>query len=179
MDDETFITHLLNSLPQTEYEGAMLGIKDKLRKGAVHLLEIEQILEDKYQSMKNVKGWDEEEDDYALFTSHSNKKKPKKQFKGHCGYCGEFGHKAADCPNKKSNQNKGPKGRSEQKKKHSTKGEYKGKGHKICPKLSVTIVENMGIMHMTVQNHMRMLILLKDMSKTRNSRICWIWTIVA
>ena len=48
--------------------------------------------------MKHVKGWDEEEDDYALFTSQSNKKKPKKAFKGHCGYCGEFGHKAVDCP---------------------------------------------------------------------------------
>ena len=35
MDDEMFITHLLNSLPQTEYEGAILVIKDKLRKGTV------------------------------------------------------------------------------------------------------------------------------------------------
>ena len=32
MDDEMFITHLLNSLPQSEYEGAILVIKDKLRK---------------------------------------------------------------------------------------------------------------------------------------------------
>ena len=32
MDDETFITHLLNSLPQSEYEGAILVIKDRLRK---------------------------------------------------------------------------------------------------------------------------------------------------
>ena len=32
MDDETFITHLLNSLPQTEYERAILVIEDKLRK---------------------------------------------------------------------------------------------------------------------------------------------------
>ena len=24
-------------------------------------------------------------------------KRPKKAFKGHCGYCGDFGHKAADC----------------------------------------------------------------------------------
>ena len=46
MDDETFITHLLNSLPQSEYEGAILVIKDKLRKGEVELPEIEQILED-------------------------------------------------------------------------------------------------------------------------------------
>ena len=31
MNDETFITHLLNSLPQTEYEGAILVVKDMLR----------------------------------------------------------------------------------------------------------------------------------------------------
>ena len=129
MDDETFITHLLNSLPQSEYEGAILVTKDKLRKGPVELPEIEQVLEDKYQAMKHAKGWEEEEDDYALFASPSNKKKPKKAFKGHCGYCGEFGHKAADCPNKKSNQNKGQKMKTQQKKKQYVKGDSKGKGH--------------------------------------------------
>ena len=107
-----FITHLSNSLPQSEYEGAILVIKDKLRKGKVDLPETEQILQDKYQSMKHVKGWDEEEDNYALFISHSNKKRPKKQFKGQCGCCGEFRHRGVGCPNKKSNQNKGSKGKS-------------------------------------------------------------------
>ena len=33
MADETFITHLLNSLPQSEDEGAILVIKEMLRKG--------------------------------------------------------------------------------------------------------------------------------------------------
>ena len=135
MDDEMFITHLLNSLPQSEYKGAILVIKDKLRKGDVELSEIEQILEDKYQAMKHAEGWDKEEDDYALFTSQSNKKKPKKAFKGCCGYCGEFGHKAADCPNKKSNQNKGQKGKNKHKKKQSTKGDSKGKGHRDMSKI--------------------------------------------
>ena len=51
MDDETFITHLLNSLPQSEYQGAILVIKHKLRKGDVEFPEIEQTLEDKYQAM--------------------------------------------------------------------------------------------------------------------------------
>ena len=37
MDDEMFITHLLNSLPQIVYEGAILVIKDKLRKGTVEM----------------------------------------------------------------------------------------------------------------------------------------------
>ena len=105
MDDETFITHLLKSLPQSEYEGAILVIKDKLSRRPVDLPEIEQVLENKYQAMKHAKGWEEEKDDYALFTSPSNKTKPKKAFKVCCGYCGEYGYKAADCPNKKSNQN--------------------------------------------------------------------------
>ena len=129
MDDETFITHLLNPLPQTVYEGAILVIKDKLRKGTVEIPEIEQVLEDKYQAMKQAKGWEEEDDDYALFASPSNEKGPKKEFKGHCGYCGEFGHKAADCPNKKSNQNKGQKSKTHQKKKQHGKGDSKVKGH--------------------------------------------------
>ena len=59
----------------------------------------------------------------------TNKKGPKKAFKGRCGYCGEFGHKAADCPNKKSNQNKGQKLKTHQKKKQHGKGDSKGKGH--------------------------------------------------
>ena len=127
MEDETFITHLLNFLPQSEYEGAILVIKHKHRKGHVKLSEIEQVLEDKYQAMKHAKGCDEEEDDYALFASPSNKKKPEKAFKGGCGYCGEFGHKAADCPNKKSNQNKGQKAKTQHKKKQIAKGDFQGK----------------------------------------------------
>ena len=91
MDDEKFITHLLNSILQSEYKGAILIIKDKLRNGDVELPETEQILEDIYQAMKHAKGWGEEEGDYDLFASSSNKKKTKKAFKGRCGYCGEFG----------------------------------------------------------------------------------------
>ena len=129
MSDETFITHVLNSLPQTIYEGAILVIKDKLRKSILEITEIEQILEDKFQAIKQAKGWDEEEDDYALFVSPSNKKGPKKAFKGRCGYCGEFGHKAVDCPNKKSNQNKGQKPKFQQKKNQGGRGDPKRKGH--------------------------------------------------
>ena len=94
----------------------------------MELSEIEQVLEVKYQAMKHSKGWEEEEDDYTLFASPSNKKKPKKAFKGCCGYYGEFGHKAADCPNKKSIQNKGQKAKNQYKKKQNGKGDSKGKG---------------------------------------------------
>ena len=82
MDDETFITHLLNSLPQAEYKGAILVIKERLRGSTCNLTQVEQLLEDKYLSMEYVKGWEEEEDDYALFASPAKKKGQKKQFKG-------------------------------------------------------------------------------------------------
>ena len=42
MDDEMFNTHLLNSLPQAEYEGAILAIKERLRRGSYDLPEIEK-----------------------------------------------------------------------------------------------------------------------------------------
>ena len=168
MDDETFITHLLNSLPQVEYEGAIFVIKEKLRRGTHDLPEIEQILEDKYQSVKYVKGWDEEEDDYVLFASPNNKKEHKKQFKGRCGCCGEFGHKAADCPNKKSNQKKGPKGKTEKRRRKRLKGTIKERERQICLELNATIVENLDSLHETAQSPARTLILLKKMSKTGN-----------
>ena len=82
MDDEKFITHLLNSLPQPESEDTILAITEGLRRSTYDLAEIEQILEDKCQSMKYVKGWEEEEDDYSLFASPANNKGHKKQFKG-------------------------------------------------------------------------------------------------
>ena len=169
MDDEMFITHLLNSLRQVEYEGAILVIKEKLRRGTYDLPESEQILEDKYQSMKYVKGWYEEEDDYALFASPNNKKGHKKQFKGRCGYCGEFGHKAANCPNKKSNQKKGPKDKTEKRRCKRLNGTIKERVRWICLELNASIVENLDILHETAQGPARMLILLKKMSKTENS----------
>ena len=102
MDDETLITHLLNSLPQTEYEGAILVIKDKLRKGTVGITEIEQVLEDKYQAMKHAKGWEEEEDDYALFASPSNKKGPRKHSKDAVDTVGNFDTKQLIVPTRKA-----------------------------------------------------------------------------
>ena len=128
MDDETFITHLLNSLPQTVYEGAILVIKDMLRKGTVEVPEIEQVLEDKYQAMKHAKGWEEEEDDYPLFSSTSNKKGPKKAIKGRCGYCGEFRHKEADFPTRKATKIRARNQNLIKRKSNMAKGTQKAKG---------------------------------------------------
>ena len=126
-DDETFITHLLNSLPQVEYEGVILVIKERLRSRSCDLAEVEQLLEDKYLAMKCVKGWEEEEDDYALFASPAKKKGQKNQFKGRCGYCGEIGHKAANCPETKSKKKEDCQDKSDKKEMQEPKKDGKGR----------------------------------------------------
>ena len=71
--------------------------------------------------------WEEEEDDYALFACPVKKKGHKKQFKGQCGYCGEIGHKAANCPDEKSKK-KDSKEKSDKKETQNHKKDNKGKG---------------------------------------------------
>ena len=53
----------------------------------------------------------------------------------------------------KSNQNKGSKGKSEHKKKQSTKGDQKGKGHNDMSNIKCFNCGEYDIMHMTVRNH--------------------------
>ena len=144
MDNETFITHLLNSLPQAEYEGVILVIKERLRGGTCYLGQVEQLLEDKYLSMKFVKGWEEEEDDYALFASPAKRKGQKKQFKGRCGYCGEIGHKAANCPDKKSKKKEDSQDKSNKQETKKPKKDGKGKGKTDMSKIKCYNCGEMG-----------------------------------
>ena len=144
MDDETFITHLLNSLPQAEYEGVILVVKERLRSKSCDVAEVEQLLEDKYLSMKSVKGWEDEEDDYALFASPAKKKGAKKQFKGRCGYCGEIGHKAANCSDKKSKKKEDSQDKSDKKETQKPKKDNKGKGKTDMSKIKCFNCGEMG-----------------------------------
>ena len=144
MDDETFITHLLNSLPQAEYEGVILVIKERLRGSTCDLAQIEPLLEDKYLSMKFVKGWEEEEDDYTLFASPAKKKGQKKQFKGRCGYCGEIGHKAANCPDKKSKKKEDSQDKSDKQETQKPKKDGKGKGKTVMSRIKCYNCGEMG-----------------------------------
>ena len=144
MDDETFITHLLNSLRQAEYEGVIQVIKERLRVGTCDLTQVEQLLEDKYLSMKFVKGWEEEEDDYALFASPAKKKGQKKQFKGRCGYCGEIGHKSANCPDKKSKKKEDSQDKSDKQETQKPKKDGKGKGKTDMTKIKCYNCREMG-----------------------------------
>ena len=77
--------------------------------------------------MKYVNGWEEEEDDYALFASPAKKKGHKKQFKRRCCYCGEIGHKAANCPDMKSKKKRTQKTNLTKKRHKNPKRKGKGK----------------------------------------------------
>ena len=161
MDDETFITNLLNSLPKTVYEGAILIIKDKLRKGAVEIPEIEQVLEDKYLAMKHAKGWEEEEDDYALFASPSYKKGPRKHSKDAVDTVENLDTKQLIVSTRKATKIRARSRKLIKRKSNIAKETPKAKTIKICTKLNVLIVENIGILLVTAQKHAIMLILLK------------------
>ena len=167
MSDETFITHLLNSLPQTVYEGAILVIKDKLRKSILEITEIEQILEDKFQAMKPAKGWEEEEDDYALFVSPSNKKGPKKASKDVVATVENLDTKQLIVPTRKAIKTRVRNRKISKRKNSGVKGTPKAKDISICQKFSATIAENLDILQGTARKHAITLILLK---KVQNSK---------
>ena len=140
MDDETFIMHLLNSLPQSEYEGAILVIKDKLRNGYV------QFLEDKYQAMKNAMGWDEEEDDYALFASPSIRESPRKHLRDVVRTVESLDIKQLIVPIRKETKIRVRKPRTSIGKNRVLKETLRAKDIEICQKLSAIIVGNMDIL---------------------------------
>ena len=48
MNKETFLTYILTSLPQEEYQAMILVLKDKLRKGTLTVEEAENLLDDKF-----------------------------------------------------------------------------------------------------------------------------------
>ena len=100
MDDETFLTHVMASLPQEEYQATILTLRAKLRDDDLTIEEAETLLDDKYEAMKEVQGWTEEGDELALLVG---KPRYKKTFKGQCGYCGKYGRKAVDCHERKAN----------------------------------------------------------------------------
>ena len=100
MDDETSLTHIMASLPQEECQATILTLKAKLREDDLMIEEAETLLDDKYEATTEVQGWPENGDEFALLVG---KPHYKKTFKGQCGYCGKYGHKMADCCERKAN----------------------------------------------------------------------------
>ena len=75
MDDEAFLTHVMLSLPQEEYHATILTLKAKQREDDIMIEVAETLLDDKYEAMKEVQGWDEDGDELALLVaSHTTRK---------------------------------------------------------------------------------------------------------
>ena len=55
MDDETFLTHIMASLPQEEYQATILTLTAKLRDHDLTIEEAETLLDDKNEVMKRSK----------------------------------------------------------------------------------------------------------------------------
>ena len=77
--------------------------------------------------MKHAKGWGEEEDDYALFTSPSNKKSPRKYLKDIVGTVESLDTKQLIVPIRKATKIRAKKLKMSTRKKQSTQGDSKGK----------------------------------------------------
>ena len=77
----------------------------------------------------------------------------------------------ADCPIRKAIRIRVSRGNPTRKRSTVLKESTRERDTQICPKLNDTIAEKMAIMHISVQNHMIMLILHKKMTETRDLRI--------
>ena len=169
MDNVMFITHLLNSLPQAECEGATLAIKERLRGSTCDLAQVEQLLEDIYLSMKYVKGCEEEEDNYALFASPAKKKGQKKQFKGRCGYCAEIDTRQRIVLRRKARKKRTHRTNLTKRRHKNLKRIVKKWTRPICQNLNVIFAEKWVILLGTARSNAKTIILLEKMSKTENS----------
>ena len=94
MSEVDLIIHILSNLPE-EYEVAVSELERKLKDDSIQLKmeDIRETLSSRYERIaKNDKAREEE----VAFMAF------KKQFKGMCKKCGEYGHKSQDCPKHKT-----------------------------------------------------------------------------
>ena len=102
MTDQDFMIHVLNNLP-VEYDVVLDGMESRLMlpDGDTNKLTIEDIrdkLNNRFERMDERESQSKQEMAFANFS---------KQFKGTCYNCGQYGHKGAECPNKRINNGKG------------------------------------------------------------------------
>ena len=110
MSEVDLIIHILSNLPE-EYEVAVSELEEKLKNTSspLDMETVREKLNTRYQRITKHTEDREEEKALAAF---------KKQYKGRCGNCGEYGHKSGDCPDRKSSSNNSSGG-----------GKFQGKCH--------------------------------------------------
>ena len=94
IEDEDFIIHILNNLPN-EYENMVEAMEVEME-DTTKKLELKTVRERLRAKYQRIKKQNNVEDDKALIMRHQ-------QFKGTCRNCGKYGHKAKDCRNKERN----------------------------------------------------------------------------
>lgn len=97
MSDQDFIIHILNNLPE-KYDVVLDNLENKLmtddKNNLLTIEEVREKLSGRYQRV-NQKIQDDVHDREKALAAYE---KYKKQFKGLCTRCGEYGHKNSDCP---------------------------------------------------------------------------------
>ena len=112
----------------------------------MELSEIEQILEDKYQAMKHVKGWTKRKTIMPSSQANPIRKSPRKHLKDVLGTVENLDIKQQIVPTRKVTKIRAQKAKTSTKN-TVLKETLKERDLRICPKLSVIIVVNMGILH--------------------------------
>ena len=97
ISDEDLMIHTLNYLPR-KYDIEKHYCEKKLEAGTLNMSDLRESLGSRYAiefDNEEVEEDDEEGEEKALIA---------KQFKGKCNFCGKWGHKAADCREKKKSE---------------------------------------------------------------------------
>ena len=100
-DDEALKIHVKANLPKQVYSVLLTSIRNEFKSMTFRKFKSE--IKQHWRSIMREK---ERKDDFKktdeqIFVMNSRKSQYYKQFKGSCNKCGEFGHKAKDCPQKK------------------------------------------------------------------------------
>ena len=74
IDNETYLTYDLESFPQGD-QTMILVPKDKLRRGTLMIEAAENLLDDKFEAMKDLNGWNEEGEKQALVVQKNHLRK--------------------------------------------------------------------------------------------------------
>ena len=169
MDDDTFITHLINSPPQKEYKGVILVIKERLRVGTCDLAQVEQLLEDKYLSMKFVKGWEKKRTTMPCLLALPKRKGRKNTSKADVVTVERLDIRQRIVLTRRTRKKRTLKTNPTNKRHSNLKRMAKERAKEICQKLNAIIVEKWVILPRNARNLAKTPILLEKVSKFATS----------
>ena len=119
--------------------------------------------------MKYVKGWEEEEDDYALFASPAKRKGRKNSVKDDVATVERLDTRQRIVLTRKARKKRSKRTNPTKKRHKKLKRIVRERARPICQNLNVIIVEKWVILLGTARSHVKTLILLEKVSKTENS----------